>query len=193
MNSSSSLQTPDSGLQTRESIRAAAAAETDRIAAVRKACSGRHPQIEARAIRDGWNEQRTELEVLRADRPSAPAIHSRDTTVTALMLEAACMLTGKAPDVEKEYDEPVLDAADRRFKGGINFRNCCSKQPGPTGMTGGRSATIALLRFAFSQGVAAASSTIDIGASCRTWRTSSCWMGSSASNARGGTSVRSAA
>lgn len=164
LNSSSSLQTPDSGLQTRESIRAAAAAETDRIAAVRKACGGRHPQIEARAIRDGWNEQRTELEVLRADRPSAPAIHSRDTTVTALMLEAACMLTGKAPDVEQHYDEPVLDAADRRFKGGINFQELLLEAAWANGYDGRTFRDHrAVLRFAFSQGIAAASSTIDIG------------------------------
>jgi hypothetical protein len=154
----------DVGLSSPESIRAAAAAETDRIAAVRKACGGRHPQIEARAIRDGWNEQRTELEVLRADRPSAPAIHSRDTTVTALMLEAACMLTGKAPDVEKEYDEPVLDAADRRFKGGINFQELLLEAAWANGYDGRTFRDHrAVLRFAFSHGIAAASSTIDIG------------------------------
>jgi hypothetical protein len=154
----------DVGLSSPESIRAAAAAETDRIAAVRKACGGRHPQIEARAIRDGWNEQRTELEVLRADRPSAPAIHSRDTTVTALMLEAACMLTGKAPDVEQYYDEPVLDAADRRFKGGINFQELLLEAAWANGYDGRTFRDHrAVLRFAFSQGIAAASSTIDIG------------------------------
>jgi hypothetical protein len=154
----------DAGLSSPESIRAAAAAETDRIAAIRVACSGRHPQIEARAIRDGWNEQRTELEVLRADRPSAPAIHSRDTTVTALMLEAACMLTGKAPDVEKDYDEPVLDAADRRFKGGINFQELLLEAAWANGYDGRTFRDHrAVLRFAFSQGIAAASSTIDIG------------------------------
>ena len=154
----------DTGLSSPESIRAAAAAETDRIAAVRKACGGRHPQIEARAIRDGWNEQRTELEVLRADRPSAPAIHSRDTTVTALMLEAACMLTGKAPDVEKDYDEPILDAADRRFKGGINFQELLLEAAWANGYDGRTFRDHrAVLRFAFSHGIAAASSTIDIG------------------------------
>ena len=154
----------DAGLSSPESIRAAAAAETDRIAAVRKACGGRHPQIEARAIRDGWNEQRTELEILRADRPSAPAIHSRDTTVTALMLEAACMLTGKAPDVEQHYDEPVLDAADRRFKGGINFQELLLEAAWANGYDGRTFRDHrAVLRFAFSQGIAAASSTIDIG------------------------------
>jgi hypothetical protein len=154
----------DAGLSSPESIRAAAAAETDRIAAVRKACGGRHPQIEARAIRDGWNEQRTELEVLRADRPSAPAIHSRDTTVTALMLEAACMLTGKAPDIEKDYDEPVLDAADRRFKGGINFQELLLEAAWANGYDGRTFRDHrAVLRFAFSHGIAAASSTIDIG------------------------------
>ena len=152
--------TPESA----QSIRAAAVAETERIAKVRNACGGRHPQIEAKAIRDGWNAQRTELEVLRSDRPTAPAIHCRDTTVTSLMLEAACMQAGKALDVEDMFDEPVLEAADRRFKGGINFQELLLEAAWANGYDG-RSFRDhrAVLRFAFSNGIAAASSTIDIG------------------------------
>ncbi len=160
----SDLQSSASGLQSAASIRAAAVAETERIAKVRTACGGRHPQIEAQAIRDGWNEQRTELEVLRTDRPAAPAIHCRDTTVTTLMLEAACMQAGKAPDVEDMYDEPVLEAADRRFKGGINFQELLLEAAWANGYDG-RSFRDhrTVLRFAFSQGLTAASSMIDIG------------------------------
>ena len=60
-----------------ERMRAEAAAEIDRIAAIRRICAGEHAEIEARAIREGWDETRTELEVLRASRPTAPAMHVR--------------------------------------------------------------------------------------------------------------------
>jgi hypothetical protein len=150
--------------ETVQSIRAAAIAETERIAAIRRVCGGRHPQIEARALQEGWSEQRTELQVLREDRPAASAIHSRDATVTALVLEAACMLAGKAPDIEGQYDEPTLDAADRRFKGSINFQELLLEAAWANGYDG-RSFRDhrTVLRFAFGHGIAAASTTIDIG------------------------------
>ncbi|RLS59554.1 MAG: hypothetical protein DWH91_00095 [Planctomycetota bacterium] len=150
--------------ETAQAIRAAAIKETERITAVRRVCGGRHPQIEARAIKEGWSEQRTELQVLREDRPAAPAIHSRDVSVTSMVLEAACMLAGKAPDVEEQFDEPTLDAADRRFKGSINFQELLLEAAWANGYDG-RSFRDhrTVLRFAFGQGIAAASTTIDIG------------------------------
>lgn len=48
------------------------ALETERVASVRLACGGKHPEIEAKAIREGWTSDRTELAVLRAERPTAP-------------------------------------------------------------------------------------------------------------------------
>lgn len=150
--------------ETAQAIRAAAIAETERIAAIRRVCGGRHPQIEARALKEGWSELRTELQILREDRPAAPTIHSRDVSVTALVLEAACMLAGKAPDVEEQFDEPTLDAADRRFKGSINFQELLLEAAWANGYDG-RSFRDhrTVLRFAFGQGIAAASTTIDIG------------------------------
>ena len=44
-------------------------AETERITAVRL-CAGGHGDLEARAIRDGWDLTRTELEILRALPPA---------------------------------------------------------------------------------------------------------------------------
>lgn len=150
--------------ESAQAIRAAAIAETERINAVRRVCAGRHPQIEARAIKEGWSEQRTELQVLREDRPAAPAIHCRDVSVTSMVLEAACMLAGKAPDVEEQFDEPTLDAADRRFKGSINFQELLLEAAWANGYDG-RSFRDhrTVLRFAFGQGIAAASTTMDIG------------------------------
>jgi hypothetical protein len=76
---------------TAEQIRAEALAETNRIAAIRKSCGGRFGDIEARAIREGWDGQRVELEVLRASRPMLPAIHSQREPVTRTVLQAAIL------------------------------------------------------------------------------------------------------
>ena len=104
---------------TVEEIRSAAAAEVERIGAIRQQCAGHHPEIEARAIRDGWSGQRTELEILRVTRPAAPSIHVQDNQMTTPVLEAACMMTAGLSQLE-DYAEPrALDAAARRFKGGI--------------------------------------------------------------------------
>ncbi len=97
-----------------EDIRAEVAKESERIAAVRKACGGQHADIEAKAISEGWTAEKAELEVLRASRPQAPQIVGRpDTAVSAVMLEAALRLGGPedAEVVEKAYEPQVLEAA----------------------------------------------------------------------------------
>ncbi len=76
------------------------------------------PRSPPRPSREGWDVTRTELEVLRADRPKAPAAHVPDNTMTGTVLEAACMLTGGiADDAEKLYDEKTLDAAEQAVPG----------------------------------------------------------------------------
>lgn len=74
-----------------EQIRAEALAETSRINAIRRACGGRHGDIEARAISEGWDGPRAELEVLRTSRPSGPAIHMRREPASRQVLEAAIL------------------------------------------------------------------------------------------------------
>ncbi len=59
-------------LETAESIRAAALAETERICAIREECGTEFPEIAAKAIRDGWDRNRTQLEVKRERRPKLP-------------------------------------------------------------------------------------------------------------------------
>jgi len=147
-----------------EAIRAEAAAELDRIAAVRRLCAGRTPQIETQAIRDGWNEQRTELEVLRQARPAAPAIHAVDNTVSTAVLEAACLLTAGHASAETSYDGPTLDLASRRFRGGIGLQELLLEAAWANGYTGRNFRdSRAVLRFAFGRSVEASFSTIDIG------------------------------
>jgi hypothetical protein len=147
-----------------DAMRAEAAAETERIAAVRRICAGRAPRLEAQAIREGWTEQRTELEVLRITRPAAPAIHSVDNSINANVLEAACMLTAGIAHPEASFEPQTLDLATRRFRGGIGLQELLLEAAWANGYTGRNFRdSRAVLRFAFGRGIEAGFSTIDIG------------------------------
>jgi hypothetical protein len=76
---------------TVEQIRAEALAESNRINGIRRACSGRYGNIEAKAIAEGWDVQRTELEVLRASRTFTISSHQRATPASRTVLEAAIL------------------------------------------------------------------------------------------------------
>jgi hypothetical protein len=145
-------------------LRAQAAAEQDRINAVRKACGEGHPDIAAQAIREGWDVNKTELAMLRAERPKAPAAHIPDNTMSGQVLEAACMIGGKVIGVEKLYDEKTLDAADKRFSGGIGLQELLLEAAWANGFTGRNFRdSRAVLRYAFARDIQAGYSTIDIG------------------------------
>jgi len=117
-------------------LRAEALAETSRIAAVRKICAGKHLDIEAQAIRDGWDATRTELEVLRASRPKAPSIHAPDTSITAEVLEAACFQSAKLEAIEKVCSAQALEAAAKRFQGGLGLQELLFEAAIANGYTG---------------------------------------------------------
>jgi phage major head subunit gpT-like protein len=133
-------------------IRAAALAETNRIAAIREVCAGRHADIEAKAIEEGWDACRAELEVLRAERPKAPAAHIRDSNVDADILAAAVCLSGSMKPDESRFDEKVLDAAGRRFRSGIGLQELIMEAAWANGWSGWsfRSDMEGCLRAAFS-------------------------------------------
>ena len=139
--------------------------EAARVLAIRMICAGRHPQIEAQAIQERWDVGRTALAVLREERPKAPAVQVRaPEVVTGRLLEAACMLTAKALGVEELFDEPTLEAAQKRFRGGIGLQELLLEAAWANGYTG-RSFrdSRAVLRFAFRPELEAGFSTIDIG------------------------------
>jgi hypothetical protein len=100
-------------------IRAETVAETRRIADVRRICAaggGRHVEIEAKAIAEGWDADRTELEVMRADRPRPPDGGIRPDANAAhsgRALEAALCLSAGLPEkqVGQWYDEKTMNAA----------------------------------------------------------------------------------
>jgi hypothetical protein len=101
-------------------IRARAAAEAARIADVQRICGGRQPAIEAKAIGEGWDATKTELEVLRASRPAqAPGGISKDKAVSGEVLEAAMCLGRDLPGVEKMFKPETLEAAHRHRNIGL--------------------------------------------------------------------------
>ena len=148
-----------------ERMRAEAAAESTRISAIRRQCAGQYPEIEARGIREGWDAMRCELEILRVGRPTAPAIHvQRTDTVSATVLEAACLLTAKLDGIENLFDDQALEAAQRRFRGGIGLQELLLEAAWANGYTGRnfRDAR-SIMRFAFKPELEAGFSTVDIG------------------------------
>ena len=149
---------------TAAEIRAQALAETTRIAGIREVCGGQHPEIEARAIREGWTVDKCTLEVLRASRPKAPAAHFRDNSVNAHLLEAACLMTARLQAVEQLFDDKTLDAASQRFRGGIGLQELLLEAAWANGYSGRNFRdSRSVLRFAFRPELEAGFSTIDIG------------------------------
>ncbi len=160
---------PSPGLTAAE-IRATAAAESIRIAAIRRVFSGRFADVEAQAISDGWDEGRAKSEFqlasLRDGRPKAPAMQVRDNsnTVSGQLLEAACLMTAKLEGIEKHFEEPTLEAAQRRFRGGIGLQELLLEAAWANGYTGRNFRdSRGVLRFAFKPELEAGFSTVDIG------------------------------
>jgi|LSQX01.2.fsa_nt_gb phage major head subunit gpT-like protein len=104
--------------QAIDEMRASMATETERINAIADLCAGQHGMIQAQAIREGWSKEKTELEVLRASRPSAPNIHAPAGCDSMQMLEAAALMSGgiSGDDLLKSHGEKVVEAADKRYK-----------------------------------------------------------------------------
>jgi len=93
-------------------VRAKAAAESERIEAVRKVCDGKNGEIEAKAIGEGWTRDQTELAVLRASRSKPPAGTSQQAPDTAA-IQAAFARSAGLLNAEKHFTPEVLEASDR--------------------------------------------------------------------------------
>lgn len=107
-------------------MRSDAAAESKRISSIRKICGGRHSDIEAQAITEGWDDSKTELYILRAERESTdndqvqassgPFIQSRKPAerdhAGRAIAASLCMQFGMTEEsAGKHYDEKVMDDA----------------------------------------------------------------------------------
>ncbi|GAA4447011.1 hypothetical protein [Novipirellula rosea] len=97
-----------------DEMRAEAAAESRRIAGIRKLCAGIHVDIEADAIEQGWSTTKTELAVLRSERPKAPEQTQNSPRYRREVLEAAaCLSVGiEEKQLLAAYGEKTLNAAD---------------------------------------------------------------------------------
>lgn len=107
-----------------EQLRLELAKETERINQVRRICAGRHPDIEAKAIREGWGEDKIKLEVMLADRQTAPNINAPEPVETLGVLEAAAMMSGglSGDALIKKHGEKIVEAADKRYKGRLGLQ-----------------------------------------------------------------------
>lgn len=106
-------------------LRAGAAAELTRQAEIRKLCDGKHPDIEAKAIAEGWDKAKTLeslLDAVRNARPSGPAIlsrsHEKDCTLDAL---AAAMILRSGGRLDHDCFASSRAAGMIGFAGGLNI------------------------------------------------------------------------
>ncbi len=121
--------------------REAYAAESIRIGGIKKVCAGKHAEIEAKAIADGWTFDKTRAEVLEAELKSlgngrdggAPnAIIHSSAPVAREVLECAIRLGSSEQEsvVAKQYKPEILEAASKRR--GMGFKAlveaCCAME-----------------------------------------------------------------
>ncbi|QDU33042.1 Mu-like prophage major head subunit gpT [Poriferisphaera corsica] len=111
--------------QTIQAMRSQIAGESRRIEAIRKICGDDHRDIEAKAIEEGWDTTKTELQVLRASRPQVPAMITTDRPRDANVFEAVAMMNAglQASRLESLYTSQILEAADKLR--GIGIQEFC--------------------------------------------------------------------
>lgn len=165
--SSGSGYRSDAGTEAVEQMRNQIVAEKQRIQAIQRICKDQHVDIEARAIAEGWDVTRCELEVLRASRPKAPAVHVQRHEMTPKVLEAAALLSGRmhGDALVAEYGHQAVELADKRFKRDLGLQELLLEAAWANGYTGRtfREDRRSVMRYAFRHDLQAAGSTIDIG------------------------------
>jgi len=156
---------PPEGISEVEAMRAAHAAELERIAGIRAIYNGVLPLVEAQAIREGWNLEKAELMKIRMMRPEVPAIHVPQNTISASVLEAACFMSAGLMNFEEHVQEQSLEIAARKFKGGIGLQELLLEAAWANGYTGRTFRDHReVMRAAFGNRVEASSvSNVDIG------------------------------
>ncbi len=105
--------------------RAAFLAETNRVEGIRRIAKGQQPELVARAIGEGWDLTRFELEYLRLSRPVESGVRPDAHRPTQQVLEAVALQTGgmSLQCLEKQFNEPVLEAAEKYR--GIGIQEFC--------------------------------------------------------------------
>ena len=168
------------------------AAEIRAEAAGRDQADRRHPRDLRRAATPRSRPRRSARAGTRprlraggpAGRPAQGAGRARPRRATpsaARVLEAACMLTAKLDGVEKLFDEQTLEAASKRFRGGIGLQELLLEAAWANGYTG-RNFRDSRARAAVRLRAGTGGRLLDrstSAASSPTWPTSSCWRASS--------------
>jgi hypothetical protein len=86
-------------------------AERHRVAGIMK-ITAKYPDIAAKAVKDGWDTTKTELEVLRASRPAPiPYIRAPYAPTVAVIAAALAFRMGMDRVAEKQYQPEVLEQA----------------------------------------------------------------------------------
>jgi len=111
--------------------------EARRVDAIATVCGTKHADIKAKAIEEGWSKDATELAVLKASRPTGPAIHVHGgESITGPVIEAAILQAARVPGLNETHDAKVLEAAHRRFKGRLGLQELLLEAAWANGYTG---------------------------------------------------------
>ncbi len=150
-----------------KAFREARAAESMRVAEITKICAGKHGEIEAKAILEGWTKDKAELEVLRASRATAPNANTGAgrSGLTRDVIEAGLLLATR-PDAAtlKKVKEKDLEAAVQHFHGDLSLGSILFAAAYANGYNGhARKVDKEVLRAAFAPQLQASGfSTVDI-------------------------------
>ena len=95
-------------------------AERDRVNMIKGVCNGEFPEIEAKAINEGWNKEQVNEAVLAAFRAKQPTADvnitiKKENGMTAKHIEAALSLRAgiSGDQLVKEMGEQVVEAAEK--------------------------------------------------------------------------------
>ena len=160
MNETKDSKTPDTPTTVQASapavddpvlaMRQRMADETRRIQSIQQSCGGKHADLEAKAIAEGWDATRCELEVLRATRPAAPAAHVKHQSSDPKVFEAVALMAAGVADarMQASYDAQTLEAAERLR--GMGVQEYCERISGATHFPRFRRDASGWLQAAFS-------------------------------------------
>lgn len=107
--------------QTRQAV----AAEMQRINKIKEICAGQHSEIEIQAIKEGWDEDKTTLAVIRASRQhNVPGVNREQMQQIPKIMEIAAIMAGgmNADTLVKQYGEQNVEAARKMYRGGIGLQ-----------------------------------------------------------------------
>lgn len=90
-------------------------------------------ELRKKALSEEWSTEKlevaaikaahkVELELIQAEAPAGPAIHSGTKDMSPDVIEAALCMTLRTPGHEKQFDEKTLEAAHKTFRRGVGLQ-----------------------------------------------------------------------